>query len=165
MLSSGVRSSGERSGTRSGSMVMLRSSDGQTMVVEKSAAMVSIMLKNIVQNNYDSSVINVRVEGRILMRVVEYCKAHAVGSNVLELNEFDDDFINVEPGVLFYLVTACANAVLNIKSLQNLTQLMVYELMRGKLVEEIRPELYAVKSYYNNKCGENSESNKRKKSR
>ncbi|KAL6526423.1 hypothetical protein OROHE_015432 [Orobanche hederae] len=102
MSSSGARSSVGRSGT---SMVTLCGSDGQTMVVEKSAAMVSIMLKNIIENNYDGSVIDVRVEGRILMKVVEYCKAHAVGSNVLELNAFDDDFINVEPGVLFDLVT------------------------------------------------------------
>ncbi|KAL6558821.1 hypothetical protein OROMI_019171 [Orobanche minor] len=134
MSSSDARSSGGRSGTRSRSMVTLPSSDGQTMVVEKSAAMVSIMLKNIVQNNYDSSVINVRVEGRILMRVVEYCKAHVVGSNVSELNEFDDDFINVEPGVIFDLVTGLCEYRPKYQALQNLTQRRVSELMRENLL-------------------------------
>ncbi|KAL6558827.1 hypothetical protein OROMI_019177 [Orobanche minor] len=154
MSSSGARSS---VGRRSSSMVTLGSSDGQTMVVEKSAAMISIMLKNIIENNYDGHVIDVRVEGRILMKVVEYCKAHAVGSNVSKLNAFDDDFINVEPDVLFDLVTACANTVLNIKSLQNLTQRRFSELMRGKPAGEVRRILDAVKSYYNNKRGEGIE--------
>ncbi|KAL6554792.1 hypothetical protein OROGR_006050 [Orobanche gracilis] len=155
-------SSSNRRISRRGRIISLCSSDGETIMVDETVAKVSIKLKSIIENNYDGHVINLPgIKGRILSKVVEYCKAHAAPDvSPEELKAFDDEFIQqVEPGVLFGLVLACASSTLNISALQRLTQKGVSNLMNKKSDDEMRRIFTSVRSY-----NESSGSIKRKKS-
>ncbi|KAL6554791.1 hypothetical protein OROGR_006049 [Orobanche gracilis] len=130
-------------------------------MVEESVAKVSIKLKSIIENNYDGHVIKLPgIKGRILSKVVEYCKAHAAPDvSAEELKAFDDEFIRVEPGVLFGLVLVCLCFFNPEYQYPRLTQKGVSALMNKKSDDEMRRIFASVRSY-----NESNGSIKRKKS-
>ncbi|GFP96601.1 skp1-like protein 1a [Phtheirospermum japonicum] len=78
------------------------------------------------------------VTGKILSKVIEYCKRHAEDkpSSDEDVKGFDADFVKVDQATLLDLILA-AN-YLNIKSLMDLTCQTVADMIKGKTPEEIR---------------------------
>ncbi|CAI0553857.1 unnamed protein product [Linum tenue] len=76
------------------------------------------------------------VTGRILAKVIEYCKKHHEAPKPDGLKSWDEDFVKVDQNTLFDLILA-AN-YLNIKDLLDLTCQTVANMMKGKTPEEIR---------------------------
>ncbi|KAL8150317.1 hypothetical protein V2J09_020125 [Rumex salicifolius] len=82
------------------------------------------------------------VTGKILAKVIEYCKEHVKDPKFInpiledELMEFDKKFIKVDDRTLHDLILA-AN-YLNVRGLINLTCQTVADMIKGKPPEEIR---------------------------
>ncbi|XP_019179661.1 PREDICTED: SKP1-like protein 1A [Ipomoea nil] len=123
--------------------IILKSSDGEIFQVEEAVALESQMLKYMIVDNDDTTItIPVpEVTSKILGMVIEYCKRHveAAAKGTIDsddLKAFDADFFKVDQETLFDLILA-AN-FLNIKSLLDLTCLIVADMIKGKTPEEIR---------------------------
>ncbi|KAK8527876.1 hypothetical protein V6N13_085682 [Hibiscus sabdariffa] len=116
--------------------VILKSSDGETFVVEDRVILKSEMIKNMIEDDCGNEVIPVpNVTGKILSKILEYCKKH-VDDAVDKLEEWDADFVDVDQVTLYDLIMA-AN-FLNIKELLDLTCQKVADMIQGKSPEEIR---------------------------
>ncbi|KAH6780218.1 S phase associated protein 1 [Perilla frutescens var. hirtella] len=135
----------------SGKKIILRSSDGEVFEVEEAVAVESQTIKHMIEDDCADNVIPLpNVTGKILSKVIEYCKKHVdaaaasasakaedkVASADDELKGFDADFVKVDQATLFDLILA-AN-YLNIKSLLDLTCQTVADMIKGKTPEEIR---------------------------
>ncbi|RLN28807.1 hypothetical protein C2845_PM05G26780 [Panicum miliaceum] len=117
-------------------ILLLRSSDNEEFEVNESAAIQSVMLKKMIEDDCANIVIPVP-------NVIEYCNKHAeptgpgdaVGATNKSAEDwlkiFDADFVIVEQDTLIDLMLA-AN-YLDIKGLLNLTRQMV----KGKMPEEV----------------------------
>ncbi|PWA37609.1 hypothetical protein CTI12_AA588650 [Artemisia annua] len=123
--------------------IVLKSSDNETFELDETVALESQTIKHMIEDDCADSVIPLpNVTGKILSKVVEYCKKHVEApkdsDKVTEedLKAFDADFVKVDQGTLFDLILA-AN-YLNIKDLLNLTCQTVADMMKGKTPEEIR---------------------------
>uniref|UniRef100_A0A0C9QLX3 SKP1-like protein n=1 Tax=Wollemia nobilis TaxID=56998 RepID=A0A0C9QLX3_9CONI len=121
----------------------LKSSDDQIFEVEEAVAFESQTIKNMIEDiGIDTTVPLFNVSGKILARVVEYCKYHVDSrrdnSSLSEedIKRWNDEFVNVDQATLFDLILA-AN-YLNIKSLLDLTCQTVADMIKGKTPEEIR---------------------------
>ncbi|KAL1542882.1 SKP1-like protein 1A [Salvia divinorum] len=127
------------------SKITLRSSDGEEFEVEEVVAQESQTVKYLIEDVSGGSAIPLpNVTGKILAKVIEYCKRHVdaaskdgdkTGSDE-ELKAFDADFVKVDQATLFDLILA-AN-YLDIKSLLDLTCQAVADMIKGKTPEEIR---------------------------
>lgn len=133
--------------------VTLKSSDGETFEVEESVALESQTIKHMIEDDCaDNAIPLPNVTGKILSKVIEYCKKHveaaankpstddrSSSASVAvddELKTWDADFVKVDQNTLFDLILA-AN-YLNIKSLLDLTCQTVADMIKGKTPEEIR---------------------------
>ncbi|KAG0488517.1 hypothetical protein HPP92_007080 [Vanilla planifolia] len=129
--------------------VTLKSSDGEEFVVEEAVAMESQTIGHMIEDGCGGSIIPLpNVTGKILSKVIEFCKKHVeAGTKPLvsgcdeksiedELKCWDADFAKVDQATLFDLILA-AN-YLNIKPLLDLTCQTVADMIKGKTPEEIR---------------------------
>ncbi|CAN6225285.1 unnamed protein product, partial [Urochloa humidicola] len=135
-------------------MVTLISSDKENFDVEETVARESRTILHIIEDGcIDNGIPLPNVNGKILAKVIEYCKKHVEarrGSDTDateptsattkasddELKIFDTDFVKVDQATLFDLILA-AN-YLDIKGLLDLTCQTVADMMKGKTPEEIR---------------------------
>ncbi|KAK4260657.1 hypothetical protein QN277_003743 [Acacia crassicarpa] len=124
--------------------VTLKSSDGESFEIDEVVALESQALKHLIEDKCDTNGIPVpNVTGKILAKVIEYCKKHVEAANSEEkkvsdedLKTWDAEFVKVDQAMLYDLILA-AN-YLNIKSLLDLTCQTVAEMIKGKSPEEIR---------------------------
>ncbi|KAL6506696.1 SCF ubiquitin ligase complex protein SKP1b [Orobanche hederae] len=129
--------------------ITLRSSDGEVFEVDEAVAVESQTIKHMIEDDCAHNVIPLpNVTGKILSKVIEYCKHHVDAASASatkadekltpdeDLKAFDADFVKVDQGTLFDLILA-AN-FLDIKSLLDLTCQTVADMMKGKTPEEIR---------------------------
>lgn len=124
----------------------LMSSDHQTFEVEEIVAYESQTIKNMIEDTGTEETIPLpNVSGRILAKVIEYCKFHVEArgnvddkpcKNEDEIKGWDSDFVKVDQATLFDLILA-AN-YLNIKGMLDLTCQTVAQMIKGKTPEEIR---------------------------
>ncbi|XP_047976291.1 SKP1-like protein 1A [Salvia hispanica] len=130
-----------------GKKITLRSSDGEVFEVDEAVAVESQTIKHMIEDDCVDNIIPIpNVTGKILSKVMEYCKKHVDASASTksedkvssddELKIFDADFVKVDQATLFDLILA-AN-YLNIKSLLDLTCQTVADMIKGKTPEEIR---------------------------
>ncbi|XP_049401362.1 SKP1-like protein 1B [Solanum stenotomum] len=124
-------------------MISLRSFDGETFEVDEAVALESETIKHLIEDDCANTIIPLHnVTGKILAKVIEYCKRHvevpkAEDKTAKEdLKTFDVEFVKVDQSILFNLMLA-AN-YLNIKSLLDLTCQTVADMIKGKTPEEIR---------------------------
>ncbi|XP_021743046.1 SKP1-like protein 1A [Chenopodium quinoa] len=132
--------------------VTLKSSDNEQFDVEEIVALESQTIKHMIEDDCaDNAIPLPNVTGKILSKVIEYCKKHvdAAASKASaedrsstnstaddELKSWDAEFVKVDQNTLFDLILA-AN-YLNIKSLLDLTCQTVADMIKGKTPEEIR---------------------------
>ncbi|KAJ6409943.1 hypothetical protein OIU84_009436 [Salix udensis] len=126
--------------------ITLKSSDGETFVVEEAVAVESQTIKHMIEDDCAGNDIPLpNVTSKILAMVIEYCKKHVeVDASKDPINtdkdgllkSWDAKFIEVGQNTLFDLMLA-AN-YLNIKGLLDLTCQTVADMMKGKSAEEIR---------------------------
>jgi len=123
--------------------VILKSSDGETIVIAKAVAIKSQTVKNLIEEVVDDDVIPIfEVTGRILAKVIEYCKKHVEAESSDgnpsddELKKWDAEFVKVDKPTLFALILA--TNYLDIKSLLDLTCMTVADMIKDKTPEEIR---------------------------
>lgn len=126
--------------------VKLMSSDGQTFEVDQEVAHESQTIKNMIEDTGSEDQIPLpNVSGRILAKVIEYCKYHVEANKKVDdkqakgdddIKQWDADFVKVDQTTLFDLILA-AN-YLHIKGLLDLTCHTVAQMIKGKTPEEIR---------------------------
>lgn len=144
--------------------IKLRSKDDEMFEVDDGVAFQSIFIKNMVEDTGSSAPIPLpNVSGKILAKIVEYCKFHlsssvnssssssrsssasaaadpksssGAGPSEDDIKAFDADFVKVDQQTLFDLILA-AN-YLNIKDLLDLTCQTVADMIKNKTPEEIR---------------------------
>ncbi|KAH9710828.1 SKP1-like protein 1B [Citrus sinensis] len=137
-------------------MIVLKSCDGESFEVEEAVALESTTIKHMIEDDCaDNGIPLPNVTGKILAKVVEYCKKHvevpttqdsntsgansngaATNGGEEDLKSWDTDFVKVDQATLFDLILA-AN-YLNIKGLLDLTCQTVADMIKGKTPEEIR---------------------------
>eukprot|EP01097_Dermamoeba_algensis_P008051 TRINITY_DN5226_c0_g1_i1.p1 TRINITY_DN5226_c0_g1~~TRINITY_DN5226_c0_g1_i1.p1 ORF type:complete len:168 (-),score=53.82 TRINITY_DN5226_c0_g1_i1:126-629(-) len=133
-------------------VVRLQSSDSREFEVPRKIAETSVTIKNMISDippeDVAASAIPLpNVSGKILEKVIEYCKYHhenptpAVDDKKEErrtddIIPWDQEFCKVDQATLFELILA-AN-YLDIKSLLDLTCKTVANMIKGKTPEEIR---------------------------
>ncbi|KAK4744383.1 hypothetical protein SAY87_010695 [Trapa incisa] len=131
--------------------IILRSSDGETFEVDEAVALESQTIRHMIEDDCaDNGIPLPNVNGKILAKVIEYCKKHvdaSAGSKSEDrpspattvdddLKAWDAEFVKVDQATLFDLILA-AN-YLNIKGLLDLTCQTVADMIKGKTPEEIR---------------------------
>lgn len=133
-------------------MVKLKSQQQDVFVVEKEVAMMSNLLKNMIDDTgCDEEIPLPNVKTAILQKVIDYCKQHKdspaediqkplKSAQLIEcgVSEWDNDFVSIEQEILFELILA-AN-YLDIKCLLDLTCAKVASMIKGKTPEEIRQQ-------------------------
>ncbi|XP_015089135.1 SKP1-like protein 1B [Solanum pennellii] len=124
-------------------MIILRSFDGKTFEVDEAVALELETIKHMIEDDCAKNTIHVpNVTGKILAKVIEYCKRHVEVSKAEDktakedLKTFDAEFVKVDQGTLFNLMLA-AN-YLNIKCMLDLTCQTVADMIKEKTPEEIR---------------------------
>jgi len=131
------------------STVKLLSSDGIEHEVEKDIAIMSVTVKESLEDigDMDAPVPLPNVSGRILLKVLEYCTYHYENptpeseenkfeNHIGNIIPWDKEFCKEDQATLFELILA-AN-YLNIKPLLDLTCKTVAGMIKGKTAEEIR---------------------------
>ncbi|KAK9946899.1 hypothetical protein M0R45_012339 [Rubus argutus] len=129
----------------SGRKITLKSSDGESFLVDEAVALESQTIKHMIEDDCaDNGIPLPNVTSKILAKVIEYCKKHVeapksedrASSGDEELKLWDADFVKVDQATLFDLILA-AN-YLNIKNLLDLTCQTVADMIKDKTPEEIR---------------------------
>jgi len=133
-------------------MVKLKSSQGDLFVVDKDVAVMSNLLKSMVEDaGTDEEIPLPNVKSNILQKVIDYCKHHK-GAPVEEIqkplksgtlsecgiSEWDVEYVSIDQDTLFELILA-AN-YLDIKALLDLTCAKVASMIKGRTPEEIRQQ-------------------------
>lgn len=126
--------------------VKLTSSDNQMFEVDEEIANESTTVKNMIEDTGTEDIIPLpNVPGKILAKVIEYCKFHVEANKKVDdkpakseddIKQWDTEFVKVDQATLFDLILA-AN-YLNIKGLLDLTCQTVANMIKGKTPEEIR---------------------------
>ncbi|KAM7256527.1 hypothetical protein ACFE04_012268 [Oxalis oulophora] len=127
-----------------GNMIMkLKTSDNQIFDVEQSIMVnQSQLLTNMAEDGYIKGEIPLQnVDGRILAKVIEWCKKHAkvekrLEKEEIEIKKWEDSFVKLDQPTLFPLIMA-AN-YLEIESLLDRLCEKVASMIDGKNPEEIR---------------------------
>jgi len=132
--------------------VTLISSDNETFKVPKSVAIMSLTIKNTVDETEGGDVPVPNVSGKVLGQVIKYCKYHVDRNKAKagegsssdstktdeEVKAWDTEYMQVDQGALFELILA-AN-YLNIEPLLDLACATVAGMIKGKTPEEIRTQ-------------------------
>ncbi|EOA28327.1 hypothetical protein CARUB_v10024528mg [Capsella rubella] len=120
--------------------IMLKSSDGEIFEVDEATA---LQLTRVAKEKHVKQAVPIiNVEGKILSKVIEYCKKHADadssshGTSKINLKKWDAEFMKVDQSTLFGIMMAAHD--LNIRSLVDLTCQTVASMSRGKTTDEIR---------------------------
>eukprot|EP00253_Pinus_taeda_P028966 PITA_28966 len=126
--------------------VTLKSSDNEFFDVTEAVASQSEYIKMMIEDTDTANGIQLpNVSGKILLKVIEYCKYHvkaqmlAAGKSAIseeEIKTWDKEFVKVDEATLCDLILA-AN-YLNIKNLLDLTCQTVADMITEKPPEEIR---------------------------
>ncbi|CAN7054698.1 hypothetical protein BRARA_G03391 [Brassica rapa] len=130
--------------------IVLKSSDAESFEVDEAVARESQTLAHMVEDDCtDNGIPLPNVTGKILAKVIEYCKKHVDAaaakteatadggaSSDEDLKAWDAEFMNIDQATLFELILA-AN-YLNIKNLLDLTCQTVADMIKGKTPNEIR---------------------------
>lgn len=127
--------------------ITLSSQEGTNFRVLKKIALISITIKNLVEDIGEADTIPLpNVSENTLKKVIEYCTWHYENPSPVnedgtpgehkEAEEFDQEFIKMENAPLFELILA-AN-YMDIKALLDLSCKTVANMLKGKTVEEIR---------------------------
>ncbi|KEH23692.1 putative S-phase kinase-associated protein [Medicago truncatula] len=133
-------------------MITLKSYDNEIFEVPEAVALESQTIKHMIEDDCADNAIPVQnVTGKILAKVIEYCKKHVQVASADEkpseseeyLKNWDADFVKVDKETLFELILA-AN-YLDIKSLLDLTCQSAADMMKGKTPEEMR-EMFNIKN-------------------
>ncbi|KAF9676172.1 hypothetical protein SADUNF_Sadunf09G0110700 [Salix dunnii] len=127
-------------------IITLKSSDGETFLVEEAVAVESHTIKHLIEDDCAGNEIPLpNVTSKILAKVIEYCKKHVEADASKDptitdmdglLKSWDAEFVKVDQNMLFDLMLA-AN-YLNIKGLLDLTCQTVADMIKGKTTDEIR---------------------------
>ncbi|XP_022860511.1 SKP1-like protein 1A [Olea europaea var. sylvestris] len=133
-------------------VITLKSSDGEVFEVEKRVALLSQILKQMIEDDcVDNEIPVPNVTSKILAMVIEYCKKYAVGYAAFtaagrdkakikaitdDMKTFVSEFVKVDQATLFDLIMAAD--YLNIKSLMDLSCKSVAKMIAGKSPEEVR---------------------------
>ena len=143
-----------------GASVILRSMEGKDFKVSRGVALMSALVKNMLEGSDESEEINVPlplVKNDILEKVIEFCVKHekspmaeidkpVKSSNMSEnVDEWDAKFIDQPQDIIFELILA-AN-YMDIKSLLDLSCAKVSSLIKGKTPEEIRKTFNIVNDF------------------
>lgn len=114
--------------------------------VDDTVAFESQTIKNMIEDTGSDAPIPLpNVSGKILAKVIEFCKFHVGAKQPADdkcspseddIKSFDAEFVKVDQQTLFDLILA-AN-YLNIKNLLDLTCQTVADMIKGKTPEEIR---------------------------
>lgn len=134
---------------QSAGKIKLKSSENEMFEVDPDVAIQSETIKDMMEDDVstENGIPLPNVSGKILAKVIEYCKYHvdaskAAGSSdkpavpEVAVKEWDVEFVKVDQSTLFELILA-AN-YLNIKALLDLTCQTVADMIKGKTPEEIR---------------------------
>jgi len=131
--------------------VKLQSSDEQEFEVDRAQAEMSVTIKNMLEDmegvGSENAIPLPNVTGKILQKVIEYCKYHIEHPTPVsdekkdekrtdDIIPWDQEFCKVDQATLFELILA-AN-YLDIKPLLDLTCKTVANMIKGKTPEEIR---------------------------
>ncbi|KAL3504089.1 hypothetical protein ACH5RR_033930 [Cinchona calisaya] len=124
----------------------LKSCNGKEFIVEEKVAVMSTTIKNMVDvdDSFAQGVIPIiGVDGKILAKLIEYCKEHAEADEDEEvkseeyLKKFDEKFVDeLNLNDLYDLLKA--SNYLEITKLLNLLCQKVASMIKGKKPEEIR---------------------------
>ena len=140
-------------------IVKLMSADNVQFNVERAVADMSATIKNMFEDmDSDESTITPlpNVTGKILTKVIEYCKYHLDhptpateekkdDKRTDDIIPWDQEFCKVDQDILFELILA-AN-YLDIKPLLDLTCKTVANMIKGKTPEEIRKTFNIVNDF------------------
>ena len=86
-------------------MITLTSSDGQTFDVDEVVAVEMQTIKHMMEDGCAESGIPVpNVTGKILAKVIDFCKKHVETAKAEELKAWDADFIKVDQDTLYDLI-------------------------------------------------------------
>merc|ERR1712194_198544 len=138
-------------------MVRLKSAQGDLYVVEREVAMMSNLLRGLLEDaGADEEIPLPNVKSGVLAKVIDYCKQHKdafVEGKVEEIakplkspnlqecgvSEWDNDYVsNLDQEVLFELILA-AN-YMDIRGLLELSCAKVASMIKGRTPEEIRTQ-------------------------
>eukprot|EP01006_Ploeotia_vitrea_P060403 TRINITY_DN75839_c0_g1_i1.p1 TRINITY_DN75839_c0_g1~~TRINITY_DN75839_c0_g1_i1.p1 ORF type:complete len:179 (+),score=92.84 TRINITY_DN75839_c0_g1_i1:257-793(+) len=127
----------------------LMSQENEAFVVSKKIAMMSELVKTMVEGDKDENEIPLpNVKSTVLAKVVDYMRYHCdnppkniekplKSANMAEVvSQWDADFVDVDQELLFELILA-AN-YMDIRSLLDLTCAKVASMIKGKKPEQIR---------------------------
>ncbi|XP_019190347.1 PREDICTED: SKP1-like protein 1A [Ipomoea nil] len=120
-------------------MIILKSCDGEIFEVEEAVAVKMQMIKYMIDDDcVDTTIPIANATGKILSKVIEYCKSHSEAAKTSQddLKDFDANFIKVDHKTLLDLIMA-AN-FLNVESLLDLTCQGASNLIEKMTVEEVR---------------------------
>ncbi|KAL1566402.1 SKP1-like protein 11 [Salvia divinorum] len=129
--------------------IVLITSDGQNFEVDEAVAKLSKTVNNMIEDGCtDGGIPLPNVDSATLVKVLEYCTAHAAAD--VDSSKFDSDYKkSLEDDrvqdMLFDVILA-AN-YLDITKLLELTCKLVAEMMKGKNTDEIRKKFHIKNDY------------------
>ncbi|XP_011075000.1 SKP1-like protein 1A [Sesamum indicum] len=122
--------------------ITLRSSDGEVFEVEEAVAIESQTIKHMIEDDCADNVIPLpNVTGKILSKVIEYCKRHVDAAASASAAKADDKLASAsvtDDDLKAFDADFLAANYLNIKGLLDLTCQTVADMIKGKTPEEIR---------------------------
>jgi S-phase kinase-associated protein 1 len=118
-------------------LVKLLSSDGHIYEVDEVVASHSLMLRNMFEDTGITEVIPLlNISGRILAKVIEFCKCRVEGMSEDLILQFDKDFVDVDKDTLFNIIAAAD--YLCMEDLMDLTCKAAAHLIKGMSLNSIR---------------------------
>lgn len=130
----------------------LKSSDDEVFELDEAVAVQSQVITHLIEDDCTYNMKAYNIEGKILAKVIEYCKKHVAvnGDSSSEqseedLKKWDADFMNENQSIL-YDVMMSAN-YLSIETLLDLTFQTVADKIQDKTPDEIREYFKLEKDY------------------
>ncbi|CEG84996.1 Putative E3 ubiquitin ligase complex SCF subunit sconC [Rhizopus microsporus] len=138
------------------SNITLLSNDNQKIEVEKEVAKKSVLIKNMIEDigDSDAPIPLPNINYKVLEKIIEWCSYHRDDNinkddkqenRTIEIDEWDQNFMQVEQEMLFDIILA-AN-YLDIKQLLDIGCKTVADMIKGKTVEEIRKTFNIVNDF------------------
>nr|XP_016509628.1 PREDICTED: SKP1-like protein 1A [Nicotiana tabacum] len=117
-------------------LLVLKTSDGEEFELDKTVAMRSEAITNMVEDDCASNTIPLpKVDSKTMTKVIEYWKRHSEEGD--ELKDFDKNYVKVLNYTELYDLILAAN-YLNDKELLDILCQETADRMKGKTPEEIR---------------------------